>query len=85
MVKKHDIKTIEKRDDFEDFDDMVQAHRSVFKSLIDQDEKYKLAEAVEINNAFGKQVNIMKLKLETFKVLKEIPTRGELFLPEKKK
>ena len=85
MVKKHDIKTIEKRDDFEDFDDMVQAHRSVFKSLIDQDEKYKLAEAVEINNAFGKQISIMKLKLETFKLLKEVPTREELFLPDRRK
>ena len=78
-------KVIEKRDDFENFDDMVQAHRSVFKSLIDQDEKYKLAEAVEINNAFGKQISIMKLKLETFKLLKEVPTREELFLPDRRK
>jgi len=71
--------------DFSDFDDMVTAHRGVLKSLIDKDGFYKSGEAVEINNGFGKQLNVMKLKLEAYKMLKEIPDREELFLPEKKK
>ena len=60
---------------------MVTAHRGVLKSLIDKDYHYKNGEAVEINNGFGKQLNYMKLKLEAYKLLREKPTREELFLP----
>ena len=67
--------------DFGDFEEMVTAHRGVLKSLIDKDYRYKNGEAVEINNGFGKQLNYMKLKLEAYKLLREKPTREELFLP----
>ena len=70
--------------DFGNFDEMVTAHRGVLKSLIDKDGYYKNGEAVEINNGFGKQLNYMKLKLEAYKLLKEIPSREELFLPKSK-
>tara|TARA_R110001583_G_scaffold83991_3_gene221304 strand:+ start:1193 stop:1441 length:249 start_codon:yes stop_codon:yes gene_type:complete len=70
--------------DFGNFDEMVTAHRGVLKSLIDKDGYYKNGEAVEINNGFGKQLNYMKIKLEAYKLLKEIPTREELFLPKSK-
>jgi hypothetical protein len=46
--------------DFNDFEEMVAGHRSVLKSLIEKDGYYKSGEAVEINNAFGKQLNVMK-------------------------
>ena len=69
--------------DYNNFDEMVTAHRGVLKSLIEKDEYYKVSEAVEINNAFGKQLNVLKLKLETYKLLKETPERSELFLPPK--
>ena len=69
--------------DYDDFEDMVQAHRGVLKSLIDKDGWFKTKEAVEINNGFGKQLNVMKLKLEAYKMLKEIPDRKDLFLKEK--
>ena len=69
--------------DYSNFDEMVTAHRGVLKSLIEKDEYYKVSEAVEINNAFGKQLNVLKLKLETYKLLKETPERSELFLPPK--
>lgn len=69
--------------DYNNFDEMVTAHRSVLKSLIEKDNYYKVNEAVEINNAFGKQLNVLKLKLETYKLLKETPERSELFLPPK--
>ena len=72
-------------DDFNDFEDMVKAHRGVLKSLIYKDGYYKSNEAVEINNGFGKQLNVLKLKLEAYKMLREKPTREELFLPESKK
>ena len=68
--------------DFGNFDEMVTAHRGVLKSLIDKDGYYKNGEAVEINNGFGKQLGYMKLKLEAYKLLKEIPTREELWLPK---
>ena len=71
--------------DFGNFDEMVAAHRGVLKSLIDKDGYYKNGEAVEINNGFGKQLNYMKLKLEAYKILKEKPTREELFLPKTNK
>lgn len=53
--------------------EMVSAHRSVLKSLIDQDMKYEVKEAVEINNAFGKQLNYMKMILETHKICNTKP------------
>tara|TARA_Y100000310_G_C20438966_1_gene695118 strand:+ start:625 stop:876 length:252 start_codon:yes stop_codon:yes gene_type:complete len=70
--------------DYKDFEEMVTAHRGVLKSLIDKDEYYKSGEAVEINNGFGKQLNVLKMKMEAFKLIKETPKRSELFLPEKK-
>ena len=73
------------KNDFGNFDEMVAAHRGVLKSLIDKDGYYKNGEAVEINNGFGKQLNYMKLKLEAYKILKEKPTREELFLPKTNK
>tara|TARA_R110002096_G_scaffold136556_8_gene289306 strand:+ start:2497 stop:2742 length:246 start_codon:yes stop_codon:yes gene_type:complete len=76
---------MDKTKDFNDFDEMVSAHRVVLKSLIDKDGYYKNAEASEINNGFGKQLNVMKLKLEAYKVLKEVPDREELFLSKKTK
>ena len=76
---------MEKTNDFKNFDDMVKAHRGVLKSLIDKDGLFKTKEAVEINNGFGKQLNVMKLKLEAYKMLNEVPDRQELFLAEKKK
>ena len=77
------MKTDKKQvNDFGNFDEMVTAHRGVLKSLIDKDYHYKNGEAVEINNGFGKQLNYMKLKLEAYKLLKEIPTREELWLPK---
>jgi hypothetical protein len=71
--------------DFGNFEEMVTAHRGVLKSLIDKDGYYENGEAVEINNGFGKQLNYMKLKLEAYKLLKEIPSREELFLPKSNK
>ena len=59
--------------------------KTKLKSLIEQDGQYKVNEAQEINNAFGKQLNVVKLKIEAFKMTKEIPTRKELFLPNKTK
>ena len=71
--------------DFNNFEEMVDAHRGVLKSLIDKDGYFKTQEAVEINNGFGKQLTYMKLKLEAYKMLREKPTREELFLPKLKK
>ena len=76
------MKTDKKQiNDFGNFEEMVTAHRGVLKSLIDKDYHYKNGEAVEINNGFGKQLSYMKLKLEAYKLLREKPTREELFLP----
>ena len=76
------MKTDKKQiNDFGNFEEMVKAHRGVLKSLIDQDGYFKHNEAVEINNGFGKQLSYMKLKLEAYKMLREKPTREELFLP----
>ena len=71
------------KDDYKDFEEMVTAHRGVLKSLIDKDGHYKSGEAVEINNGFGKQLSVLKLKLEAYKLMRETPDRKELFLPEK--
>ena len=79
------VKDKKQINDFVDFEDMVKAHRGVLKSLIDKDGLFKTKEAVEINNGFGKQLNVMKLKLEAYKMLNEVPNREELFLVEKKK
>ena len=69
--------------DFEDFEDMVKAHRSVLKSLIDKDGWFKTNEAAEINNGFGKQLAVLKLRLESYKLMREIPNKEELFLTGK--
>ena len=68
--------------DFKDFIDMAKAHRCVLKSLINKDGVYLSTDATEINNAFGRQINSMKMMLEYYKLIKEMPTRAELFLPE---
>ena len=77
------MKTEKKQiNDFGNFEEMVTAHRGVLKSLIDQDGFFKSNEAIEINNGFGKQLTYMKLKLEAYKMLREKPSREELFLPK---
>lgn len=84
--KNKKVQKIDKKqlDDFNNFDEMVKAHRGVLKSLIDKDGWFKTSEAIEINNGFGKQLIYMKLKLEAYKLLREIPNREELFFPAKK-
>ena len=78
------MKTDKKQiNDFNDFTEMVTAHRGVLKSLIDKDNYYKSGEAVEINNGFGKQLNFLKLTLEAYKMLGEKPNRKDLFLESK--
>jgi len=79
------VKDKKQINDFVDFEDMVKAHRSVLKSLIDKDGWFKTNEAVEINNGFGKQLAVLKLKLESYKLMREIPNREELFLHNKTK
>ena len=70
--------------DYNDFAEMVKAHRGVLKSLIDKDGYYKSGEAVEINNGFGKQLNFLKLMLEAHKMMGVKPERKDLFLTESK-
>jgi len=83
MKKKIDKRQI---DDFKNFEEMVKAHRGVLKSLIDGDGYFRRNEAVEINNGFGKQLSYLKLKLEAYKMLREKPSREDLFLsPSKEK
>ena len=79
------VKDKKQINDFVDFEDMVKAHRSVLKSLIDKDGWFKTNEAVEINNGFGKQLAVLKLKLESYKLMREVPNREELFLHSKPK
>ena len=79
------VKDKKQINDFVDFEDMVKAHRSVLKSLIDKDGWFKTNEAVEINNGFGKQLSVLKLKLESYKLMREVPNREELFLHSKPK
>ena len=67
--------------DFNSIDDMASAHRKMLKSLLDQDGTYNLNQAMEINNAFGKQVNLFKVKLEAFTMMKHTPSGDDLFLP----
>lgn len=71
--------------DFNDFAEMVTAHRGVLKSLIDKDNYYKSSEAVEINNGFGKQLSYLKLTLEAYKLMGIKPKRKDLFLSDEKK
>jgi len=79
------VKDKKQINDFDDFEDRVKAHRSVLKSLIDKDGWFKTNEAVEINNGFGKQLAVLKLRLESYKLMREIPDREELFLHGKTK
>ena len=79
----NNVKDKKQINDFADFEDMVKAHRGVLKSLIEKDGWFKTNEAVEINNGFGKQLTVLKMKMEAFKLMKETPERGELFLPER--
>ena len=66
--------------DYADIDEMVVAHRSVLKSLIDKDGYYKNTEAVEINNGFGKQLNYLKIILAAYKTMGVKPEKKDLFL-----
>ena len=68
--------------DYKNVDEMVVAHRSVLKSLIDQDGYYKNTEAVEINNGFGKQLNYLKVVLEAYKTMGVKPKKKDLFLKQ---
>ena len=79
----NDVKDKKQMDDFADFEEMAKAHRGVLKSLIEKDGWFKTNEAVEINNGFGKQLSVLKLKLEAYKLMRETPDRKELFLPKK--
>ena len=85
IIKQHKEYYSENKDEvFSDFEERVTAHRGVLKSLIDQDGYFRRNEAVEINNGFGKQLSYLKLKLEAYKMLREKPTREDLFLSPSK-
>ena len=56
--------------DYESIDHMAKAVRSVLKSLTDKDGYYDTKEADTIGNIFGKQVHLMKVKLEAHKIAK---------------
>ena len=79
----NNVKDKKQINDFADFEEMAKAHRGVLKSLIEKDGWFKTSEAVEINNGFGKQLSVLKLKLEAYKLMRETPEREELFLQEK--
>ena len=49
---------------------MAAAVRGVLKSLTDKDGYYDVKEADTIGNIFGKQVNLIKVKLEAYKMTK---------------
>ena len=70
--------------DFNSIDDMASAHRKMLKSLLNQDGAYQLNQAMEINNAFGKQINLLKAKMEGFKLMNYTPSSNDLFLPDPK-
>tara|TARA_Y100001938_G_C8095100_1_gene437599 strand:- start:2378 stop:2653 length:276 start_codon:yes stop_codon:yes gene_type:complete len=79
----------DKKDDksnvgYTNFNQMCDAHNGVFKSLVEKDGLYKTAEAKEINNAFGKQIGALQLKMEAYRMLGEKPGRDDLMLPETK-
>jgi hypothetical protein len=65
-------------EDFKNAGEMVAAHRIVLKSLIDKAGTYKSGEVVEINNGFGKQLNYMKIVLESYKLMGIKPKKNEL-------
>ena len=48
--------------------DMAGAVRGVLKSLTDKDGHYDRKEADTISNLFGKQINLIKVKLEAVKL-----------------
>ena len=54
--------------DFKNIDDMAGAVRGVLKSLTDKDGHYDRKEADTISNLFGKQINLIKVKLEAVKL-----------------
>ena len=70
--------------DYSNFNEMVRAHRTVLKSIIDKDGYYKSGEAVEINNGFGKQLGYLKIVLEAYKTMGVKPTKKDLFLGKEK-
>ena len=70
--------------DYNNFNEMIAAHRGVVKSLIDKDGYYKNGEAVEINNGIGKQINYIKVVLEAYKIMGIKPEKKDLFLTDKK-
>ena len=76
MASSKDKKAI---NDFNSVEDMVKSHRTVLKSLIDKDGYYKAGEAVEINNGFGKQLNYMKILLESYKLMGIKPKKIDIF------
>jgi len=65
------------------FDEMVVEHRRMLQSLLKKDGQFDNKDATEINNAFGKQINNVRARIEAFKLVKQQPKRAELFLPEK--
>ena len=56
--------------DYDSIDHMASAVRSVLKSLTDKDGFYDIKEADTIGNIFGKQVHLMKVRLEAHKISK---------------
>ena len=67
-------------DDFDSLQDMMKQHRGVLKSIINRDGFYKIKEAVEINNGVGKQLNFLKIILESYKMLGVKRAKKDLFL-----
>ena len=59
--------------DYNSIDHMAKAVRGVLKSLTDKDGYYDVKEADTIGNIFGKQVHLMKVKLEAHKISKGNP------------
>ena len=66
------------KNDYKSIDHMASAVRGVMKSLTDKDGYYDVKEADTIGNIFGKQVNLMKVKLEAYKM-----TKGDAALQQK--
>jgi len=56
--------------DYNNVDHMAAAVRGVLKSLTDKDGYYDIKEADTIGNIFGKQVSLLKAKLEAHKAAK---------------
>ena len=66
--------------DYASFNEMAKAHRIVLKSIINNDLHYDIKDTIEINNGFGKQINFMKVMLESFKMMRVKPKKKDLFL-----